>query len=140
MRRLYLPIVRRPKSESLRENSAGAAEVAEIMYWKPAGRGFDGLHANIPDEPQGHGGASNARAMSLSLGRSRDPARWPQQGPELPTLLDRFARVEPELSGAILAGFVSLSVQGPVIARSLEARHVAGCALAPAERLPRLIE
>jgi hypothetical protein len=30
------------------------------------------------------------------------------------------------VSGAILAGFVSLSVQGPVIARSLEARHVAG--------------
>jgi hypothetical protein len=30
------------------------------------------------------------------------------------------------MSGAIMAGSVSLSAQGPVIARSLEERHVAG--------------
>jgi hypothetical protein len=41
-------------------------------------------------------------------------------------MLSRARRATRRLSGYILLGFVSLSVHGSVIARSLEARHVAG--------------
>ena len=56
--------------------------------------------------------ALSARGLLWAVGLSRRQNVYP-------------ADVRP-MSGAILAGSVSLSAQGPVIARSLEERHVAG--------------